>query len=293
MRLFVVIPVHNRAEDTRRCLDALRRQTVVGDIVPVVVDGGSTDGTPDMVAAGYPEAVCLRGADDLWWTGATNRGVEWALRQGTDADAVVTLNNDTSFADDYVERLRDAARRRPGAIVASLVVDERDGRVVEGGVRIDWRTARFERLARGQPAAGLAAAGLVPVDAVSGCGTLVPLAVYRRVGLYDERRLPHYAADYEFSVRAGRAGVPVCVDYAVTVATRLDTTGVHAKVGRGVRPADVVASLWSRRSANGIPQRLRFALAACPRHLLPLYVPADTLRVVAGTVRRCLREGVP
>ena len=94
--IYVVIAVKNRLPFTRRCLADLSAQHGV-DVTTIVVDDGSTDGTLDMLARDFPSTVVLRGDGDLWWTAATNLGVAWALKRATDADYVLTLNNDTSF----------------------------------------------------------------------------------------------------------------------------------------------------------------------------------------------------
>ena len=46
-KISVVIPVYNVADYLSRCLESLRRQTLL-DIEIICVDGGSTDGTLDM-----------------------------------------------------------------------------------------------------------------------------------------------------------------------------------------------------------------------------------------------------
>lgn len=53
----VVIPVRNRAELVRRTLDSLRAQTVAPARV-ILVDNGSTDGTPDVLRQ-YPGALVI------------------------------------------------------------------------------------------------------------------------------------------------------------------------------------------------------------------------------------------
>jgi hypothetical protein len=109
--------------------------------------------------------------------------------------------------------------------------------------------------------------------------------VFRRVGPYAERRLRHYAADYEFSRRALRAGSDLLVDWASPLSVWEKETGVHASVdGQGL--AGLLRSFWDTRSANDFRNRWWFAVAACPRATLPLYLPCDYARVVAGTFRR-------
>ena len=91
--IYIVIPVHNRQDYTKACLHSLRRQSVLG-FNTVVVDDGSTDGTIDVVRQQFPEVIYISGDGTLWWAGAMNRGVTWALEKG--ARYIVSLNNDAA-----------------------------------------------------------------------------------------------------------------------------------------------------------------------------------------------------
>ena len=62
--IYIVIPVFNRKQFTKDCLDSLRKQTDKRFKV-VVVDDGSTDGTSDMLKEEYPEVHILYGDGNL------------------------------------------------------------------------------------------------------------------------------------------------------------------------------------------------------------------------------------
>jgi O-antigen/teichoic acid export membrane protein len=59
MDLTVIVPAYNEARAIVPCLDALRAQLGPG-VEAIVADDGSTDGTPDVVARGFPEVRLLR-----------------------------------------------------------------------------------------------------------------------------------------------------------------------------------------------------------------------------------------
>ena len=60
----VVIVTYNGAAFVRRLLDSLRAQTEKNFEV-IVVDNASSDGTPDIVAADYPEAQLIKQTENL------------------------------------------------------------------------------------------------------------------------------------------------------------------------------------------------------------------------------------
>ena len=115
----VVIPVWNRAGLVVCCLESVRAQTRVPQSV-VVVDDGSTDGTPDSVDAWIRErggslgAVLIRrlhsGA-----AAARNAG----LAAIGDAPLVAFLDSDDHWPPDFLERAAAALSGQPAAVAVS------------------------------------------------------------------------------------------------------------------------------------------------------------------------------
>lgn len=286
--VYVVIPVHNRWAFTRECLAGLLGHDQALPLTIVVVDDGSTDGTSQAVAKEFPIVNILSGDGELWWTGAMNLGVGWALARAKPDDVVLSLNNDTIPPPQYVERLLRAHTAAPDSLIGSLLVGA-GGRdtVVDGGVSVGWATAKYHTAGRGARVVVGATSNpdLRRVDVLSGCGTLIPVRAFRRTGPYYEKGLRHYAADYELSRRALRAGFGLYVDWSSPLFVREAETGTHASVADG-GVTGLLRSFWDIRSANDFRVRWRFAVAACPRWALPSYVLSDYSRVVIGSIRR-------
>lgn len=290
--VFVVIPVHNRLEFTRVCLASLREQSC-RDFTPVVVDDGSTDGTHAALTAEYPEAILLWGDGDLWWTGAMNRGLKWVMPRAAPDDHVLALNNDTALPPDFLETLLALSARRPAALIGSVAVSWNDHeRIVDGGVRIDWRTTRSS-----SPATGLTWTQMeqrlgeaVPVSVLSGRGTLIPIEAFRRLGLYDQRRLPHYAADWEFARRAQRTGFELLMSCRTRVFCREDATGLHPSA-QSLRLRQFLTAYVDMRSPSNLRIRWRYARLCAEPWVFPLFFAIDLVRTVTGGVRRQLRRG--
>lgn len=296
-QVYVVIPAHNRAEQTLSCLGALSRQTYPA-LTKIIVDDGSTDGTPELVKARFPGTVLLRGDGNLWWTGATNVGIQFALERAGTHDFALLLNNDITLQPDFLEIIVQSAMHHPGALIGSVALsDEDQSTIVDGGIKINWRTAKYSALAAGEGYQTVLKRGIEveAVDVLTGRGTLVPLEVFRKVGLCDQKHLPHYGGDYEFSIRARRAGFDLLVDYRCVVFVNVKSTGVRNEMG-AIRWSDLGKSYFSRRSPYSIHYRWNFARLACPRPLLPTFFMLDTARVLLGSLRnqfgRAVADGI-
>jgi len=287
----IIIPVHNRCEFTVACLRSLEAQSY-RNLKVVVIDDGSTDHTAEVLAQRFPYVAVLRGSGDLWWTGATALGVEYVLERCSDDDYILTLNNDTIVGSDYIENLLRVARDEGGHVVlGSVAVDIRNcDTIVDGGPHLNWLTAKGGSYNVGRSLREVVDEGLTATQPtfLPGRGTLIPVKCIRAVGNFDAKRLPQYAADYEFSTRAARAGCHLVMSYEAPVFSHVEATGVSTARGRLPWSA-FLGMYFSRRSPACLLYRWRFALMAAPRALAPVFLALDTLRVIGGGLRDQMR----
>ena len=109
----IVIPVHNKHTITRQCLDAILAQDYAGvDREIVVVDDGSRDATPALLASYGDKLHVLRGEEAQGFAAACNAGVAAARNE-----LVILLNNDTIPLDGWLEALVQFAVDHPAAAV--------------------------------------------------------------------------------------------------------------------------------------------------------------------------------
>lgn len=106
-RVSVVIPVYNEAARFASLWLALQTQTHPPDEI-IFVDGGSTDGTPDLIAATVADArlANVRHAD-VRVLSAPQRSIPAALNTGIQAatgDIIVRLDGHSAPYPDYIER---------------------------------------------------------------------------------------------------------------------------------------------------------------------------------------------
>lgn len=127
----LVVLAWNRWDLTERCLETLLATDLEGAEV-LVVDNGSTDETPERLAA-MPGIRVLRQERNLGFV----RGNNAALAAVDPARDVVLLNNDLRFEQrDWLQRLRRTAHSSPeiGVVGCRLVLP--DGRLLHAGTYI-------------------------------------------------------------------------------------------------------------------------------------------------------------
>jgi GT2 family glycosyltransferase len=195
-----ILTSHNRRELTLRCLgDLFGQECPDTEITAVLVDDGSTDGTPDAVAGRFPQVSVVRADGTLWW--ATGMAVaEAEARRAARPDFLLWLNDDVKLAPDALTTLLDCHARTEGTprLIAGAVCDPVTGRTTYGGVaRVDWHPLRYRLVEpRSEP---------VRVDTVNGNVLLVPSSTYELLGSIDGVFVQSYA-DLDYGLRLGRLG---------------------------------------------------------------------------------------
>jgi GT2 family glycosyltransferase len=251
--VFAVIPVFNRLQFTRSCIQYLKAQSY-GPIKIIVADGGSTDGTVETIRGEHPDVVVLTSETEQWWAGSMAIGIDRVLKESRDAnDCILMMNNDTQIPSDYVETLMLAAQTY-NAAVGALVVDSRDEtHILDAGEYIDWATYSF-------PVKNSVDADECfcdDVDVLPGRGSLVPLRMIRAAGNVDANTLPHYLADYEFFYRLKRQGFRLGVCYETRILAHIEETGILPSAGKsGFR--SIWRELFSRRSMSNVVDHWHF-----------------------------------
>ncbi len=264
--VFIVIPVHNRKEFTRQCLLSLEHQTL-SDHKVIVVDDGSTDGTKEMMANEFPYVTVLTGDGNLYWTAATNLGIRYALAEG--AAYIMTLNNDTVAANDFMEKNRFWSAQKPDALLGALDVDYASGQPYYGGeiVHPVWNTITYllKKLPRTEWK------GLHSVSLFPGRGLLIPRKVFDTIGLFAEKKLPHYMADYDFTAMAIRHGFEIYCNYDAKLFTFPEEGGDH-KIRRTKNVKNYFSHLFSVKGGGNLRNFTVFTFRNSPPALIPLHL---------------------
>ena len=205
-RLAIVIVSFN----TRRRLEACLR--ALGDAAPVtrheivVIDNGSKDGSPDAVAAGWPQAHLVRLGANTGFAHAANVGMRRSR-----GELVLLLNSDAVAPPGSIDRLVAALDADETAAVAGPRILSPDGTVELsfGRMITPWNELRQKVLAASSrlPVASGWTARLTAqpryVDWVSGACLLARRRDAEAAGLLDERFFL-YTEDVDFcaAVRA-------------------------------------------------------------------------------------------
>jgi GT2 family glycosyltransferase len=108
-RVNVVIANRNGGKLIENCLRSLLG-TEFSSFDITVVDNASSDGSPEMVVARFPEVKLIRLSRNLGYAAANNIGI-----RAVHGEYLVLLNSDTQVEPDWLAHLMQAAERTPDA----------------------------------------------------------------------------------------------------------------------------------------------------------------------------------
>lgn len=231
-KIGVAIAAFNSLDIIKESLNALLSGTWP-NLYVVVLDSGSTDGTFEMLLNEFPDVTAIRGNGELWWSAGTNEAIKKCLE--ANCDYIAIQNPDVIVQSDTIEKLYSISCSHPYSIIAPVVVDYDNPKVVW------WAGSKWEKVfpsipflwtsryfyKNGTPVSRLPDQPYLTSE-VHGRTVLVAKEIFQKIGLYDEEMFPHYSADTDFSFRAAKHGVTSYI--APNVHVRLLTKNTGMKV---------------------------------------------------------------
>ncbi len=201
----VISPTFNRQAKLCRFLQAIEQQTYP-NLQVIIIDSGSSDGTPTLVRDKFPSVTLLEVSDRHFWAGATNVGVKLALAR--QVDFILTINDDAVISPTHIERLVALAQQHQLEILSNRIdyLHPHD-KVWSLGTYTDWGSDRLLKIAYNNVKLAdiphdVLGREILEVDTLPGNGVLIARSVFEKIGLYDDKFCPHYHADSELIMRA-------------------------------------------------------------------------------------------
>lgn len=212
--LRVIIVSWNAKDDLRACLQSLPAAATRHHVETHVVDNASFDGSPEMVAAEFPDVCLIRSRTNEGFSGGNNR----ALAGLDGARYALLLNSDAFPHANSLDALLDFADANPEIGIVGPKVLNPDG-------SLQYSCRRFPTFAAGlfrnvylgrlfpnnKPAADYLMQdfdheSVRDVDWISGCALLIRRDCLEAIGPLDADTFFMYCEDMDWCLRARQAG---------------------------------------------------------------------------------------
>lgn len=205
MTIAALLTTFNRRQKTLACLQSLMAQYLPEDaeLKIFLTDDASADGTADAVRENFPEANVYAGTGSLYWAGGMR--YTWKKAMAYDPDFYLLINDDTVLSPNAVFDLLKSgmANNADPAIVIGSTCDENSGNISYGGWKLRskllWKSERVHHQSN-----------MAECDFGNANIMLVPRAVVNKIGVLADH-FTHSLADYDYTLKAKKAGVAVKV----------------------------------------------------------------------------------
>ena len=229
------------------------------DFEVVVVDNGSTDGSPDFVARRYPQVHLIRSETNLGFSAGNNLGMQHAS-----GEILVLLNQDTVVQQGWLAALVAAFERRPDAGIVGSKILEPDGQTLQhAGGHIERPLVLGQHYGHGELDEGQYDEPC-QVEYVTGAAMALRRDLLSKIGNLDEGFYPGYFEDVDFCLRARAAGCSIWFEPQAVL---------HHHESASMRRDSLTGHYYYYRN------RLRFVLKhLTPEQFIEDFVPAELTR---------------
>ena len=206
----ILLTCFNRKEKTLICLHSLYKAKMPKDLFfdVFLVDDGSSDGTAEAVKDFDPDIHIVQGSGELFWAGGMRLAYKHA-REYKDFDFFLLLNDDVELKTDFIINIFECRqfgfeKNGKGGVYSSSTLDKKTNKISYGGhvLSKSMTNPNYELL--------------LPTNRPQQCHLtnanilLVEKEVIDKIGFFDPGFI-HSFADYDFSLRAVKAGFPVYI----------------------------------------------------------------------------------
>jgi GT2 family glycosyltransferase len=217
-RISIVILHWKKIQDTLECLESLKRQTFANFCV-YIVNNSKDEDLRGILAAAHPSVETLETGANLGYAGGNNLALSKILdsvQVEQDPGWFLLLNNDTILAPDCLEQLvKQITNDRSGGILGPVVYHYDEPHIIQSAGGSCDKVWHFRHNGQNQmdtqqfnePAMVLW---------LSGCALMINPAVFRDIGLFDDRFF-NYLEELDFCLRAHKNGWPIIITPAAKI----------------------------------------------------------------------------
>ena len=220
-RVQVLVLNYNGLEDTRRCVSSLLADGGAAPSDIVIVDNGSSDGSPAELRRSFPGVRLVEHGRNLGYAEGYNKVLGELMSEGK--QAFLLLNNDTVVHKDSLGKMEETLLASPDTgVVGPAIIDMGAANIQSMGISANWWRGKSPPR-NGAKDYGSVPHGVEDVDFVSGSAMLIRREVIEKVGAFPSHFFL-YSEEKDLCFRAKKAGYRVVCDSRAVVEHRKEST---------------------------------------------------------------------
>jgi GT2 family glycosyltransferase len=222
--------------------------------------------------------------NEEFWSASVNRGLRYVEQKMSDNDWIIINNIDIEFTDDIVTALVNRATLLDNCQVGAMALSN-DTAISSGVAVVSWALTLNKHPYAGWEKEKLPNNVVCPVDYLPGRCYIFPATYLKAAGFIDDKKLPHYGADYEFSYRLNKFGCSPVVDLGIIIHADMDNTGLSV-YDKKTNITQRFFELWSIKNPANPFYRMVMVKKMYPFYYIPFgmffYVLRSIIEVLFG-----------
>lgn len=247
---YIILPVHNRKETTRRFMESLACQSY-NEFQLILIDDGSTDGTSEMVLNYIPSTTILNGNGSLWWGGCLQKGYEWLIQNADETDICVLINDDTTFSQNFLEIGVQLVSQTENTMLQAQCYCQTTGELIDKGTYYNPKSFTFTQ-----------AEEKSQINCLSTRGLFLTIGTLKKINGFKPRLFPHYLSDYDFTYRAFLKDIKLSTNGTLKLYVNQETTGFREIAYTSI--SDYYSKYFSKRNVFNPSHWIMFIMLYCP-----------------------------
>ncbi len=199
----VVIPVYNKIELTRQCLNNIFSQKYNYNFEIIIVDNNSTDGTSNFIDSLNEDINYIANQKNIGFAKACNQGAKEAT-----GDYLIFLNNDTIPQKGWLDSLVNFIKNKPNVGVVGCKLLYPDNTVQHCGASMNFRGDFFRHQYKFVDRDHSLVNDIRELDAVTAACFLTPRETFLELGMFDEGYL-NGCEDMDYCAKVKKAGLKI------------------------------------------------------------------------------------
>lgn len=194
----------NGLKDTIECLESLKKIDYP-NYETVVVDNGSTDGSPKEIEILFPGMVLIKNKENLGFAEGNNIGIRHALEKGS--DYILLINNDTIVDTQILKSFLEAAYQYPDAGIfgGKIYYYSEKNKLWYAGAKLDSANIRFSKTGFNELDIHNKYNMIEETDIIWGAALFLRKEIPQKIGLLDKRFFLTFE-ETDWCYRAQKAG---------------------------------------------------------------------------------------
>lgn len=221
VEMIIVLVTYNGKEYTEKCIQSILASTYKNFRI-VLIDNCSADDTPEYLKSKFKDEIdVICNSDNLGFAEANNIGVNYGMKY--DPRYILLLNNDTEIDPLMLEDLVKKAEENSNAVIVPKIYyyAERNRIWYAGGV-LNKKKGRTDHIGIAEIDKGQYDEAKT-VGFASGCCMLIPVDIYKQIGLFDAKYFMYYE-DADFSARVIRNNYKILYEPAAKLWHKVSST---------------------------------------------------------------------